>query len=59
MCSMLILLDSDGGVVGTLPYEEPPDVVLVEQDDGWFEFEFEAMHGEDHIFRLARSVEVE
>ena len=49
MCSVLILLDKNGGVVGTLPYEEPPDSVLI---DELGEFEFEAKAGDDYVYRL-------
>jgi hypothetical protein len=45
---MLILLDRDGLVIGTLPYEEPPDAVLVTELGT---FEYEATTGEDHIYR--------
>lgn len=44
---MLILLNRDGGVVGTLPYDEPPDTVLVEDTV----YEYEATTGEDYIYR--------
>lgn len=49
---MLILLDRDGLVVGTLPYEEPPDAVMLE-DDRLFEYEDQA--GDDYIFRQVES----
>jgi len=44
---VLILLNRDGGVVGTLPYDEAPDTVLVEDTV----YEYEATTGEDHIYR--------
>lgn len=45
---MLILLDRDGLVIGTLPYDEPPDAILL-VDDGTFEYE--GPSGEDHVYR--------
>lgn len=48
MCSMLILLDSDGLVIGTLDYTEAPDTILVGELGT---FEFEATTGEDDIYR--------
>jgi len=47
MCSMLILLDRDGGVIGTLDYTEAPDTILVDETL----YEYEATTGEDHIYR--------
>ena len=41
---MLILLDSDGLVVGTLPYDEPPDTVMFE-DGRQFDYEDETEDG--------------
>lgn len=53
---MLILLNTDGLVVGTLPYEAAAHVVLVSQYDADSDrdlmFEYEATQGEDHIYRL-------
>jgi len=49
---MLILLDGDDMVVGTLPYDEPPDTVLVNELGT---FEFEAHHGQDCVYRLVES----
>jgi hypothetical protein len=49
---MLILLDHDGLVVGTLPYTEPPDAILVDEDHT---YEYEATQGEDHIYRQVES----
>jgi len=49
---MLILLDRDGLEVGSLPYTEMPDNVLL--DDGRT-FEFEGMDGDDFIFREVES----
>jgi hypothetical protein len=48
MCSMLILLDRDGLVLGTLDYTEAPDTILV---DELGMFEYEDTHGEDHVYR--------
>lgn len=48
---MLILLDSDGLVVGTLPYDEAPDTVLVEG----VVFEYEATTGDDDVYRQVES----
>jgi hypothetical protein len=45
---MLILLDEDGGVVGTLDYTEAPDTILVTELGT---FEYEATVGEDHVYR--------
>lgn len=48
MITMLILLDHDGLVVGTLPYDEPPDTVML-VDDGTFEYE--GRSGNDYVYR--------
>ena len=45
---MLILLDSDGLVVGTLPYDEPPDTVMFEDER---QFDYEDSQGDDFIYR--------
>jgi hypothetical protein len=49
---MLILLDSDGGVIGTLDFSEPPDTVLVTELGT---FEYEAQDGYDYIYRKVES----
>jgi hypothetical protein len=48
MCSVLILLDKDGGVIGTLDYTEAPDMILV---DELGLFRYEDTSGEDHVYR--------
>lgn len=48
---MLILLDRDGVEVATLPYEEPPDDILV---DGVL-YVREDRDGDDYIYREVES----
>lgn len=45
---MLILLDRNDNEVATLPYDEMPDAVLI--DDGRV-FEYEGRDGDDYVFR--------
>jgi hypothetical protein len=49
---MIILLNHDGGVLGTLDIDEAPDSVLVNELGV---FEFEATTGEDDIYRQVES----
>jgi hypothetical protein len=44
---MIILLDEDGGVVGTIDLDAPADSLLVDGD----EFVFEAEMGDDRVYR--------
>jgi hypothetical protein len=52
--AVIVLLDDDGTVVGTLPYITKPDSVLVTELG---EFEFEMSIGGDHVYRRITDAE--